>query len=156
MAILNGGIEVLEMVMTRVSFMKRAAIGMVATWFVVAVAVPSASAVCTVRSLEALTQRITFDCDPYGCPKGRGGFVRCVKKILRASEAAGTVECNPILSDAYLKAIYCNPNANAVPCHVTTPTAVERCRIVPDPARCRAPRNGAACMSSISCAESCN
>lgn len=123
--------------------------------FAVAVAsTEPAAAACTVPLFEQLRNRIEFDCDPYGCPKGRAGFAACVRRVLRDSALAGTGDCNPILDANYLQSTYCR-SPESVACHMTTAAGVDRCRIARNIGRCRAPRGGSSCVTFLSCGEPC-
>lgn len=115
-----------------------------------------AAGTCTVPLLGQITQRIEFDCDPFGCPRGRSGFVSCVRRVLASPALGGPANpCAQIIHDGYVKSTYCLRNQNAVPCFQTNATGEERCRIVPRPEACRTPRGGSSCTSSYSCATPC-
>jgi hypothetical protein len=115
-----------------------------------------AAGTCTVSMFEQMRNAIEFRCDPFGCPDGRSGFVRCVKRAITDPLLGGAQNaCAPLLSDAYVRSTYCSKNVNAVACHATTAKNVERCRIVPKPEACRAPKGGTACTSPFSCGEAC-
>jgi hypothetical protein len=139
------------------SFVRGAVVVIVGAVLLVATEHESGAAgVCTVNLLGMLTQKIEFTCDPYGCPRGRGGFVGCVRRVLADPTLGGpTNPCADVIKENYVKSTCCLRNQNAMPCFQTDARGVERCRIVHRPEACRTPAGGSSRTSFTSCGMPC-
>jgi len=115
----------------------------------------AASAGCTVQGFERLRNAVMFRCDPYGCPNGRAGFVRCVRSVVGDPALGGPSGCETIVADLFIPSTYCLRSDTAVACHQTFASGREGCRIKRRPEACRAPAGGSACTSPFSCGEAC-